>query len=78
MFQNILKWSFKVILDGVEKELNLHLDSDTPIQAVEEVAMQMISHCAKIKEMQKPKPEENPVEAPKDNEESKVEALPQA
>jgi len=75
MFQNILKWTFKVILDGVEKELNLHLDSDTPIQIVEEVAMQMISHCAKIKEMQAPKREEKPVESAEENEESKVEAL---
>ena len=52
MFQQILKWTFKIVVDGVEKELNLHLDNDTPLQAVEEVAMQMIAHCAKVKEMQ--------------------------
>jgi hypothetical protein len=50
MFQNILKWTFKVVVDGVEKELHLHLDGDTPLQAVEQVAMQMIAHCSKVKE----------------------------
>jgi hypothetical protein len=52
VFQNILKWTFKVVVDGVEKELYLHLDGDTSIQAVEHVAMQMIVHCSKIKENQ--------------------------
>ncbi len=51
MFQNILKWTFKIVVDGVEKELNLHLDGDTPLQAIEQVAVQMIAHCSKVKEM---------------------------
>lgn len=50
VFQNILKWTFKIVACGVEKELNLHLDADTPIEAVEQVAMQMIAHCAKVKQ----------------------------
>lgn len=52
MFQNILKWTFKVVVDGIEKELNIYLESDTSIQAVEYVAMQMIAHCSKLKEVQ--------------------------
>jgi len=52
VFQNILKWTFKIVVGEVEKELNLHLDADTPIEAVEQVAMQMIAHCAKVKERQ--------------------------
>jgi hypothetical protein len=50
MFQNILKWKFKIVLGDVEKEINVHLDPDTPLYAVEQVAMQMIAHCTKIKD----------------------------
>jgi hypothetical protein len=53
MFTNILKWTFKVAVGEVEKELNLHLDNDTPLEAVEQVAFQMIAHCAKIKDAAK-------------------------
>jgi hypothetical protein len=52
MFTNILKWTFKIVVDGIEKELNIHLDGDTPLQAIEQTAMQMIAHCSKIKDMQ--------------------------
>ncbi len=50
MFANILKWTFKVAVKGIEKEYNIHLDADSPIEAVEQVAVQMIAHCAKVKE----------------------------
>lgn len=52
MFQNILKWTFKTVVNGVEKDLYLHLDNDTSLEAVEQAAMQIIAHCAKVKEMQ--------------------------
>jgi hypothetical protein len=52
MFSNILKWTFKIAVDGIEKEYNLHLDGDSPLQAIEQVGMQMIAHCAKVKEAQ--------------------------
>lgn len=51
MFSNILKWTLKTVVDGVEKELNLHLDPDTPLISIEQAAVQMIAHCAKIKEL---------------------------
>ncbi len=52
MFANILQWSLKEIVDGVEHQLNIHLDGNTPLQAIEKIAMQMIAHCAKVKEAQ--------------------------
>lgn len=52
MFKNMLKWTFKVLIDGIEKELPIHLDADTSIQAIEQMAMQMIAHCSKVKEFQ--------------------------
>lgn len=51
MFQSILKWTLKYTVEGSEKEVVIHLDQDTPLQVVEQVAMQMIAHCSKIKEM---------------------------
>lgn len=53
MFKNILKWSFSVLVGEVEKEFHLHLDSDTPLEAIEEVARQMIVHCDKVREFVK-------------------------
>lgn len=50
MFQNILKWTFKILVGETEKEISLHLDGDTPIEAVEQVALQMIAYCGKVKE----------------------------
>ena len=49
MFSNILKWAFKI----GEKELHLLLDSDTSLEAVKEVAYQIIKHCANIEDQQK-------------------------
>jgi len=65
MFSNILKWTFKIAIGEVEKELNLHLDADTPLEFVEQVAIQMITHCAKVKEAAKAQQEaQKPVEEP--------------
>ena len=65
MFQNILKWTFKIVLGEVQKEISIHLDPDTPLQAVEQVAMQMIAHCTKVKEMQAAQAaEQQPTESP--------------
>ena len=52
MFENILKWTFKIVSGDVETQINIHLDPNTPLEAVEQVAMQMIAHCTKIKEAQ--------------------------
>lgn len=53
MFTNILKWSFKVAIGEIEKEFHLHLDNDSPIEAIEQVAIQMLQHCGKVKEIVK-------------------------
>jgi len=53
MFTNILKWTFKIACGEIEKEFNLHLDADTPLEAIEQVAIQMLQHCGKVKEIVK-------------------------
>lgn len=80
MFSNILKWTFKVAVGEIEKEYNIHLDGDSPIEGVEQVALQMISHCSKVKEAnaaaveaQKAAQAVQPVDEPV---ESKVEEMP--
>ncbi len=77
MFQNLLKWTFKVVVGEVEKELNLHLDNDTPIEAVEQVAIQMIAHCSKVKEALAAQvvPVVAPVDQSVPTEEPKVESI---
>ncbi len=52
MFTEALKWTFKIVIGEVKKEFNIHFDKDTPLQVIEQIAMQMIAHCAKIKEVQ--------------------------
>ena len=64
MFSNILKWTFKIAFGEVEKELNLHLDADTPLEVVEQVAFQMIAHCGKVKDAAKAQQEAQKVAEP--------------
>lgn len=68
MFSNILKWTFKTIKDGVEKEFDLHLANDTSTDEIEQIAVQMISHCAKVKELQAAQQQsQKATEAPTEN-----------
>ncbi len=66
MFSNVLRWTFKIVVGEVEKELQLNLEHDTPLEAVEQVALQMIAHCAKVKEQAKAQAEEKPQDEVKD------------
>lgn len=50
MFQNLLKWSFRVLVGEVEKEFHLHLDHDAPLDAVEQVGMQILKHCGNVRD----------------------------
>jgi hypothetical protein len=49
MLSNILKWAFKV----GEKEAHLFLDNDTSLEAVKDIAYQIIKHCGTIEDQQK-------------------------
>ncbi len=81
MFRNILVWNFKSIEGEITKELDVHLDPNTPIDFIEQVAIQMIAHCAKVKEAAKQQQEQVKAdEQPAADivpEESKVEEIPQ-
>lgn len=72
MFQNVLKWTFKVIAGEKEKEIHILLDHDTPLEGVEQVAMQMIGHCSKVKEMQAARAAEQQSDEPSEVDELKV------
>jgi len=50
MFTNLLKWNYKTVSGEIKKEIDILLDPDTPIDAIEYVAMQMIAHCGKVRE----------------------------
>lgn len=50
MFKNVLVWNFETFTGDIRKELNIYLDHDTPLDAIEQVAVKMIAHCAKVKE----------------------------
>lgn len=68
MFQNVLKWSFKVLVGEVEKDFHLHLDHDSPIDAVEQVGMQILKHCGNIRDQVKAKEEQEKLEKEKEDE----------
>lgn len=70
MFSHILKWAFKV----GEKELHLLLEGDTPLDAVKEVAYQMIKHCANVEDQQKAAQAEEDAKKQKVEDEGKEQA----